>query len=125
MNRVGTKSGLIPEEHLRASRLRSTGNGRIGFPLPLLDRFRITLIGALQWLLRGKSQPRQELTHCGDPRSDPNFFSINSATTARVHRPKSRPYWRGSRPLTHQTLAAPVPESGYEDALSPWSSARP
>ena len=27
---------------------------------------------------------------------------VNSATTARVHNPKSRPYWRGSRPLTHR-----------------------
>ena len=29
-----------------------------------------------------------------------NFCSIRLAIMARVHRPKSKPYWRGSLPLT-------------------------
>src|SRR3954454_3305022 len=50
MHGIGAKSRLVPEKYLRALSVRSTGNGRIGFALPLLDGLRVTLIGALQWL---------------------------------------------------------------------------
>ena len=62
MHGVGAKSGLVPEKHLCALCLCSTGNGRIGFALPLLDGLRVTLIGALQRLLRSQSELGQQRT---------------------------------------------------------------
>ena len=67
MDRVGPESGLIPEEDLGALGLGLFGNGRIGFALPPLDRFRIALVGALQRLLRRQPEFRQQFADRRQP----------------------------------------------------------
>src|SRR4051794_1047845 len=91
MHSVRAKSGLVPEKHLRALYLRSTGNGRIGFQLPLLDGLRVTLIGALQRLLRSQSQPRQQLAHCAHPKVHSKFLLDQLSHHAASPQPKVQP----------------------------------
>src|SRR3954465_7749493 len=88
MHSVGAKSGFVPEKHLRALYLRSTGNGRIGFQLPLLDGLRVTLIGTLQRLLRSQSQPRQQLAHCAYPKVHSKFLLDQLSHHAASPQPK-------------------------------------
>ena len=60
---IGTKARLIPEIHLPARGFCPSGNGRIPFALPRLNRFRITLVSALQRLLRCQSQLGEQFSH--------------------------------------------------------------
>ena len=70
MHRIGAEAGLIPEEDVSALRLGLPGDGRVGFPLPALDGFRIALIGALQRLLRRQPELRQQFADRGQPKPD-------------------------------------------------------
>jgi hypothetical protein len=60
MDRVGPEARLIPEEDVGALRLGLSRDGRIGFPLPAFNGFWIALVSALQRLLRGQAELRQQ-----------------------------------------------------------------
>ena len=63
MHRIGAKTRLVPEIYLATRCLRLSRNGRKRLALPSLDRFWITLVGALQRLLRGQPEFGQQFAY--------------------------------------------------------------
>ncbi len=67
---VGTKARFVPEQDLRPLALGLAGERRIGLALPAGDGLRITLVGALQRLLRRQFQLREQRTDRRDPQPE-------------------------------------------------------
>src|ERR1035437_3717083 len=74
MYRVGTKTRFVPKEYLSSLTLRLRGNGRKTLALPPLYRLRVTLVGALQRLLRCEPQFSQQRPHGGDAHTHAEFL---------------------------------------------------
>src|SRR6478672_863444 len=63
MNGIRPKPRFIPEIPLTTGGLGLFGNVGEGFPMPLLNRRRIALIGPLQRLLRGQAKPGEPVAN--------------------------------------------------------------
>src|SRR6266404_310815 len=70
MHCVGAKAGFVPKQNLRAVAFGLAGQRRIGLLLPQGNGFRISLIGALQRLLRRQLQLRQQRADRRDSQID-------------------------------------------------------
>src|ERR1700730_9633625 len=61
LHHIGAESGFIPEINIAASLFGPSCNAWIGVAFPCFNCSRVTLVSALQWLLRRQSQLRQKL----------------------------------------------------------------
>ena len=102
MNRVGAKTRLIPKENVAALGFCLAGDGGKRLATPAFDRFRITLIGALQRLLQRQADPGEQRPNSTQTELHIKLLLDQLGDDRAVHRPKSRPYWHGSLPLIQQ-----------------------
>src|SRR5205823_12950954 len=74
VHRISSESRFIPEVDVGPALPGSRGDARVRFALPALDGLRIALVGALQRLLRRKTQTGQHPANSGDAQAHPELL---------------------------------------------------
>src|SRR5436309_13911906 len=97
---IRLKSRLVQKENLGPQPFGSPLERRIGLLEPELHRLRIPLVRSTQRLLRSYSISRLASNRPTEvkPSSTLILSLIKACTILRLHKPKSKPYWRGSFP---------------------------
>jgi len=112
MNTIRPKARFIPKIPLTTRGFGLLGNGGEGFPLPVLNRHRIALIGPLQRLLRGQSKPGEQLANRRPAKLDADRRTRNGLAPSIASRSAALSSWLAISALTTgMARSVPFPTS--------------